>query len=289
MVGRALALVGVTAALLVGFASAASAQQGTSRSDSLLRAQPIYGYTDTTEVSTKPLTLREIIARCVEGEKRKLSGHNDMTYTMTVRVVVNWKKKKEIRDVVTRIYADDTGFSRGVLLGESVRNFKLEDGEWVLDEEKGDEKSPVRVESDGHSDFADLPFFLEEQKEFDFELLDRTVEVDHVIFKIGFKPKSSFKALPSGIVFVDTDDYRIIHEEFTFDQNPFPLFLKDVGRFSRHWEELPGGEWVFTRVMMEVDLRGGWFGKIPDRAAVAVFRDDFSFDEGYDSRTFGER
>ena len=50
------------------------------------------------------------------------------------------------------------------------------------------------------SDFVEMPFFLEQQEEFDFELLERTVEVDHVIFKIGFKPKSEFKALPSGVV-----------------------------------------------------------------------------------------
>ncbi|UCE01371.1 MAG: hypothetical protein JSW67_08685 [Candidatus Latescibacterota bacterium] len=288
MVGRALVLAGLIAVALAS-PSASQERDRTVTSDSLRRAQPIYGYTDTTEVITKPLTLREIIARSVEGEKRKLGGHNDMTYTMTVRLVANWEERKEIRDVVSRMYADVTGFSRAVMLGETVRNYKLEEGEWVVDEKKGDEKSGVRVESDGYSDFAELPFFLEEQKEFDFELLERTIEVDHVIFKIGFKPKSDFKALPSGIVYVDTDDYRIIHEEFTFEQNPFPLFLKDIRRISRHWEELPGGEWVFTRLIMEVELRGGFFGKIPDRAAVSLFRDDFRFDEGYDARTFGER
>lgn len=258
-------------------------------SDSLHVLPPVYGSVDTSRVTARALTLREIIERCVEGERTKLAGHQDMTYTMTVRGLTQWKKRKEVRDIVMRVYADAEGFSRTMQLGESVRKFKQKDGDWVDDPDDSEAHARVRVESDSYSDFVEMPFFLEEQQEFDFELLGRTVEVDHVIFKIGFKPKSDFKALPSGVVYVDTDEYRIIHEEFEFNHNPFPMFIKDIGRISRHWEMLPGGEWVFTKIMMEVDLRGGWTGVIPQHAAVALYRDDFEFDTGYDARTFGER
>jgi hypothetical protein len=257
--------------------------------DSLPTLTPAYGTTDTARATAKPLSLREIIERCVQGERTKLGGHADMTYTLTVRALTRWKKRKEVRDIVHRIYADASGYSRTVQLGESVHKYKLKDGEWVVDTDESESKGRVRVESDGYSDFVEMPFFLEEQREFDFELLGRTIEVDHVIFKIGFKPKSSFKALPSGVVYVDTDAYRIIHEEFEYDANPFPMFIKDIGRISRHWEQLPGGEWVFTKIMMEVDLRGAWTGVIPEHAAVALHRDNFEFDTGYDARTFGER
>lgn len=257
--------------------------------DSLPTLTPAYGTTDTARATAKPLSLREIIQRCVEGERTKLGGHENMTYTVTVRTLARWKNRKEVRDIVHRVYADADGYTRAVQLGESVHKYKLKDGEWVVDTNDSNNKARVRVESDNVSDFVEMPFFLEEQQEFEFELLERTVEVDHVVFKVAFKPRSDFKALPSGIVYIDTDAYRIIHEEFEYDANPFPMFIKNIGRISRHWEQLPGGEWVFTKIMAEVNLRGGWTGVIPEHAAVAVHRDNFEFDTGYDARTFGER
>ncbi len=251
-------------------------------------AQPSSGATDTVHVERKKLTLEEILARCIQGEKTKLAGHRDMSYTLTVRSLLHWKKKKEVRDAVFKMFADDTGFSRSVKVGEEVHRFKLQEDAWVLDESPEKDAS-VKMEAGGFSDFVELPFFLEEQQEFNFELLDRTIEANHVIFKVGFRPKSEFKILPSGIVYVDTDAYRIVHEEFTFNQNPFPLLVKDMKSISRHWEELPGGEWVFTRVMLEIELRNVFFGRAPENVAVALLREDFRFDQGYDERIFGKR
>lgn len=251
-------------------------------------AQSVRGATDTVHVQTKKLTLQEILQRCVQGERSKLAGHHDMTYTLNARLINFWDTKKEVRDTVIRAYTDDTGFSRSVVLGEAVHHYVRRDGDWVAD--KGPELEwKMEVESDFLSDFVDLPFFLEEPEEFEFTLLQRTIEADHVIFEIAFRPKSDFKPLPAGRIWVDTDAYRIIHEEFSFPQNPFPLILKDIKGFSRHWEELPGGEWVFTRILAEVELRNVFFGKAPRRIALSLEREDFRFDRGYDARVFGER
>jgi hypothetical protein len=254
----------------------------------LARAQPAPGVTDTVHVRQHELTLEEIIARCIQGEKSKLGGHSNMTCKVSVRVLALWKKKKEIDEVVLRHYADVQGFSRVVSLGEKHEHFELEGEEWVPKPKKDEKKMNIQVESGGYGDFVDLPFFLEDQQEYDFKLLDRTVEMDHVIFKVGFRPRSNFKPLPSGTVYVDTNHYRIVHEEFTFEKNPFPLMLKKVTKVSRHWEELPGGEWVYTRILVDAEPRE-WFGALPDRVEVAVMRQDFKFDKGYDARVFGKR
>lgn len=253
------------------------------------QAQPVMGSVDTTHVVAKPLTLQEIIARCMQGEKTKLAGHHDMTYTMTERAIVRWKDKKEIHELVHRVYGDSTGFSRIVEVAERESQFELRDGKWTPASKDDALEFRAKVTAGEYSDFANLPFFLEDAHEYDFELLDRTLEVDHVIFKIGFKPKSPFKALPSGVVYVDTNRYRIIHEEFRFDTNPFPLLVKDVKRVSRQWQELPGGEWVFTKILAEVEMRTGLLRFMPHSVSVAVLRDGFSFDTGYDVAMFGER
>jgi hypothetical protein len=294
IVGRCAPRMLVGLLLLVVPLSNASSQSSPSgkrmsRPDSL-RALPNYGVTDTTHVETRPITLREIIARAIEGEKTKLEGRQSLSYTMTVRSLALWDdKKKEIEDIILMAYTEASGYSKFVELNEHSSQYEYKDGNWVLVPDKTEMDSSVRVASDGYADFTELPFFLEEQAEFDFELLGRTIEVDHVIFEIGFAPKSDFKPLPSGTIFIDTNDYRIIHEEFHFAQNPFPLLLKGLNHMSRHWERLPTGEWVFTHVLADVELRGGYFGMIPDRVQFSLERSDFVFDEPYNTHLFGER
>jgi len=252
-------------------------------------ARPTMGMTDTTHVERGAITLREIISRAIEGEKSKLEGRRSLTYTMTLRTIALWTdKKKEVYDAVLRAYNESNGFNRFVTVNENTAYYKYVDKAWVVNTDEDRDESTVRVVSDGHSDFTDIPFFLEEIEDYDFELLGRTLEVDHVIFEIGFKPKSDFKPLPSGTIYIDTTDYRIIHEDFRFEQNPFPMVLKDVNRFSRHWDRLQTGEWVFTRVLAEFQMHG-WFGLVPDRVMVSLERSEFAFDEPYSERIFGER
>jgi hypothetical protein len=265
------------------------AQIDDSRSISALwDSLPTYIITDTIGVEEKHITIREIIQLAMMGEKTKLAGHNDMTHTSTLRTIVSWKDKKEIHEEVHRAYADAQGHSRIVFLNENTMHYKLEGDEWIADEEKEESDSKIRVTTRRRSEFSELPFFLQEDSEFEFKLIDRTLETDHVVFKIAFRPKSSFKPLPYGVIYISSNQYRIIHEQYHFDKNPAPLFFKDIKRISRHWAELPDGEWVFTKIIGELNLRSDPFGWIPGTVSFALIRDDFRFDEGYDSRLFGE-
>jgi hypothetical protein len=93
--------------------------------------------------------------------------------------------------------------------------------------------------------------------------------------------------LPSGTVYIDADNFRVVHEEFTFEENPMPLIVGEIKRFSRQWKELPGGEWVVSKVMGEMTLQGGWTGVIPQKLEVGVEINDYRFDQGYDEHRFG--
>lgn len=255
-----------------------------------LRALPKYVVKKPTQSSADLMTLAEIIARCTEGEKTKLSGHRDLTVTGTMRFVATWSKKREVTDVAFLAYQDDQGFAKLVRLGERHRLYKRDGDDWVYEKDGKESDIEVGVTAEGGEGLAELPFFLKDQDEFDFTLLERVLEGDHVIFKIGFRPRTDFKPLPSGVVYVDTDAYRIIHEEFTFDvQNPLPLLLKDVRRVTREWRELPTGEWVVGSIRADAELRGGWFGAMPERIEMGLVMDDYRFDQGYDEARFGRR
>ncbi len=268
----------------------AHAQEASSPPDSL-RSLPGYVVKKPIETSADLMTLSEIIARCVEGEKTKLAGHRDMTVTGTVRVITTWEKKRLVIDSAFLAYSDEAGLAKMIRLGQQLRMYKRQGEEWIYDKDEKEEDIQVGVEvSEGGEGLAELPFFLKDQGEYTFSLLDRVLEGDHVIFKIAFRPRTDFKPLPSGTVYVDTNDYRIIHEEFAFDvQNPMPLLLKDVRRVTREWRELPTGEWVVASIRADAELRGGWFGKMPKRLELGVNLEDYQFDQGYDEARFGKR
>jgi hypothetical protein len=252
--------------------------------DSLLR----YMMPEPIRTEAEEMDLREIIQRAVEGERTKLAGHQNMTYNGTVRSILTFKKKKEVRDQVFLVYEDDTGAMKFVELVNSVKKYKKKDGEWVLDENEDESNVEVGTESSARGeDLARVPFFLRNQKDYDFTLEERTLEGNNLIFKIHFEPRSTFKPLPSGTVYIDADNYRVVHEEFSFEENPAPMIVGEIKRISRQWKELPGGEWVVSKVMAEMTLQGGWTGVIPQRIEVAMVVDDHRFDQGYDERKFG--
>jgi len=294
-----------------GPASAAAAPPDTSGTSSPLwvPAQPVSGDTAAADTGAAPyvlprfqvvrptrseadsMTLAEIIDRCVQGEKTKLAGHHDMTATASVRSLALWKKKKQVVDAAYLLYEDDDGLVKSVRLAEQRRKYKLDGDDWVpeKDDKKDDSDVAVEFSKDGKG-LSEVPFFLEDQSDYTFRLLQRNLEGDHVIFKIAFEPRSPFKPLPSGTVYVDTNEFRIIHEEFTFEkENPFPLLVKGIRRVSREWKRLATGEWVVSRVMAEIDLHGSWTGLIPERVTVALVMDDYRFDQGYDPARFGKR
>ncbi len=242
--------------------------------------------TDPIVVEGQEFTVREVVQRAVAGEGAKLAGHHDMTYYYTVRVAFGWPAKKRADTYVYRAYQDSTGYSRLLFLDAKAEQFKKEGDAWLPDEDKNPEQPPFRVEELESSYFTRLPFYLDDDEQFDFRLVDRTLETDRVVFHIAFRPKSDFSPLPSGEVYIDSKTFRVIHEIYEFRQNPFPLALKGVRRASRQWTQLASGEWVRKRIALDVELRNMPFA--PDNVVITAYFHDFVFDAGYDERLFGD-
>ena len=236
----------------------------------------------------KEFTVRELIQRAMKGERTKLAGHADATYRISSHVAVIWPEKKEVQTEVYRVYGDSTGYQRRVLLAARNERYKKDDGEWVFEKDAKPDTDPFRVSEEDMSRFTRVPVYLEHDEEFNFTLLERTLEGNHIIFHVVFKPKSDFSEMPGGDIWVDSNGFRVVHEIYDFTKNPFPMLIKGVRRISVQWTELAGGEWVPKQIAAELDLRRGAMRFMPSTVSFKQIWEDFRFDQGYDEKLFGK-
>lgn len=239
-------------------------------------------------IKGKEFTVRELVARAMKGERSKLAGHANATYRLGAHVAVVWPDKKEVQTEVYRVYGDSSGYTRRVLLASRNEKYKKKDGNWQFDKNGKPETDNYRVSEEEMSRFTRIPVYLEHNEEFDFVLLDRTLETDRIVFHVKFKPKSDFSEMPNGEIWVDGEGFRIVHEIYDFTTNPFPMLIKGVRRISVQWMELPGGEWVPKQIAGEIDLRRGMMPFMPASVSFKQVWEDFRFDKGYDEKLFGK-
>ncbi len=238
-------------------------------------------------IKGKEFTVRELVVRAMKGERTKLAGHANATYTIASHAAMVWPDKKEVQTDIYRLYGDSTGYNRRVLLASRNEKFKKKDNAWVFDKTGKPETGGYRITEEDMSRFTRIPVYLEHDEEFDFTLLDRTLEKDRVVFHCAFKPKSDFSEMPSGEIWVDGNGFRVVHELYDFTQNPFPVLIKGIRRVSVQWHELPGGEWVPKQIAGEIDLRRNAMPFVPSSISFKLIWQDFRFDQGYDEKLFG--
>jgi hypothetical protein len=238
-------------------------------------------------VEGKVFTVRDVVRRAMRGERTKLGGHRDAVYKMTSHVAIVWPDKKTVETEIHSVYGDSTGFMRRVLVVSQSEHFKKKDEAWVLDKTDEGDDPGYRIRDYDFSRFTRVPVYLEDDQEFDFELLDRVLEADRVIFHVAFRPKSDFSSMPKGEIYIDSKGFRVIHELYEFNTNPMPMLIKGIRRISVQWRQLAGGEWVPKQLAAEMDIRNMWFA--PNTVSFSMLWDDFQFDPGYDPHLFGKR
>jgi len=232
-------------------------------------------------VEAPRVTLDEILRRVAEGEARRDSLMQDQAYTLLVKIVYSdskdTSKTHTEREYVSRVYKKRPDKVREVPLRSS-----------------GDEDIEIRAGADMSESVVAFAFQARARSEFDFEILERSWIGGHIIYKIEFRPRSQVEPLPSGIVWVDTNEFVIVREEFWFrDQSPVPMFLKSVdncvverSRVDRDW-------WVMTRFLGRIKttsltrLMGRVAGKkLGDNVDFALEKIDWEVNRGIPDSLF---
>lgn len=246
---------------------------------------PAFFRMSTVKTNANRLGIGEIVDRCIAREEELRSRIESHEFTALVNSVmyVGGRDANAKRRLVTE-QVDRTFFRKGA--EEKTIPLRFEQYELSGGERKewnpGEDDGAVKIT---YGDFQQLPFYLEDRGDYDFEILSREIVGDRVIYEVRLTPKSDFEIAPTGRIWIDTTDFQILREEFDFeDRVPMPVFIRRVGPFVRERERI-GDVWVWKRFLIRVDLRMGYLrfldGDLPDRVEFAVNFRDHRVNEGW--------
>ncbi len=227
------------------------------------------------------VTLDEILARVARGEARRDSLMNDQTFLTTIRVVRNdgrGGQPEPLLETVMRVYKKRPDLARSVTLRRWER----------YPDKKGDPEVNVRFRSDMSEEIVNFAFRPEARREFHYRILSRDLVGNHLIYRIEFTPRSLLDpAAPSGLVWVDTNDFVIVRQEVNFDRSPVPILIKGIRRLVIERTRV-GPYWVLGRVLMRADFTVP-LPKLGRSLDFAMRFDDYAVNSGLPDSLFAEK
>lgn len=219
------------------------------------------------------VTLDEIIDRVARGEARRESLLADQSFTGTVRMVRAASKRDSggpVMETVWRVYRKKPDRVRSVLLRH-----------WEAKRRKNDRRIGIQLNfSPGMGEeIVNFAFQASSRREFRYRIVGRDLVGDHVIYKIAFEPRSLLSAFsPTGVVWVNTNEFVIVRQEVSFRRSPIPVFVQSVPRMVMERRRV-GSHWVLSRVLARVQLVAS-FPTVGRSFDMAIHYDDYRLNEG---------
>ena len=195
------------------------------------------------------VTLDEILERVARGEARRESLITDQSFLAGIRVmreVVNTKKEPRlVEETVWRVYKKRPDKVRAIQLRRREPKPPKTGAKANVDADF----SPGMGE-----EIVNFAFRADARDTYRFKIVGRDLVAGHLIYRIQFEPRSALDPFaPSGLVWVDTNDFVIVREEVRFERSPVPLFMKSINRMVVEREQVRG-HWVLSRVLIRAEL-----------------------------------
>jgi hypothetical protein len=229
------------------------------------------------------VTLDEILNRVARGEARRESLLTDQSFTGTVRLVRLPDKNKPsgpMMESVWRVYRKRPDRVRTVLLRK-----------WEAHPKKNGKGSGMEFDfSPGMGEeIVNFAFQAQARRECRYKISGRDLIGNHLIYKIAFEPRSLLTPFaPSGLVWVDTNDFVIVHEEVSFLRSPIPALLEGIPRMVVERQRV-GPYWVLSRVLMRIRMVAT-FPTVGRMFDLSIHYDDYHLNAGLsDSLFVGDR
>jgi hypothetical protein len=194
------------------------------------------------------VTLDEILDRVARGEARRESLIVDQSFTTAVRMLRDVKSQTHdprlVEESVWRVYKKQPDKVRSVLLrrreGRPPRGAKA--------------NVDVDFKPGMGEEIVNFAFRPDAREIYRYRIVGRDLVGGHLIYRIQFEPRSAIDPLsPSGLVWVDTNEFVIVREEVRFERSPIPLVLKSVDRMVVERTRVQG-HWVLSRVLIRGEL-----------------------------------
>ncbi|MBT4291986.1 hypothetical protein HOD41_04790 [bacterium] len=229
---------------------------------------------DTIRITAKSVRVSEVVKRIGEQMRKNWIQRGASTYTENEKTTLWDGDKIDCYENINRVHMDADYQSNIISLRSRHRQW--EDGTLTKDEtdENMEEYLPENVISVG----MDMPFSLTQGGSYRYEILDRILIGNNLVYKLGFESKSKFKPQTSGVVWIDFSDFAIRRMEGSMSGvMPIPL-MKSVPHYLLINKKIDG-HWVISEMTCEVELHGN-LPLIPDRAKMTMKYSDYEFEHG---------
>jgi len=207
-------------------------------------------------VTAPRVTLDEILDRIARGERRRDSLLVDQAFVVTVRVMHardDTAPAELLEETVSQVYRRKPDLVRTLLLKRTVgKTEKEKRDEAAGKKSKSKDKGGVQVNfrSDMSEEIVNFAFRPEARRQYRYRIEGRDLIGNHLIYRIHFEPTSMLDPTqPSGLVWVDTNDFVILRQELEFERSPMPLILKNIDRMIVERQRV-GDFWVLHKVLL---------------------------------------
>ncbi len=193
-------------------------------------------------VTAPRVTLDEILDRVARGERQRDSLLLDQTFTVAFRLVRDpatpGKQPVLERESVTRVWRKRPDKVRSVVL----RNYE------ARPPKRARARTNVSVGSDMGEGLMDDAFRPENRRDYRYRIAGRDLVGDQLIYRLAFEPRSRLDpTIPSGVVWVNTNDFVIVRQELTFERSPAAPIISKLDRLVIE-RQRADGHWVLKRL-----------------------------------------
>jgi hypothetical protein len=206
----------------------------------------------------------------------------DQSFRTSLRMVIKSASANPqlFLETISQVYKKRPDKVRSVLL----RKWRMKIGK----KDKGD-----KDDDDMQLDFGpgmgeevvNFAFQPSARRDFKYRIVGRDLVGSHLVYRIAFTPRSPLDpTTPSGLVWVDTNEFVIVRQEVGFERSPVPLFLKGIPRMVIERTRV-GDYWVLKRMLMRVQTTVP-IPKIGSSFDIAVSFDDYKINQGLSDSLF---
>ncbi len=227
------------------------------------------------------VTLAEILDRVARGEARRDSLLTDQSFIATARVVGHaderGKTPELMSETVFRVYKKRPDKSRTQVLRRYQAHPPKDKGP------RG--HAEVRFGPSMSEEIVNFAFRPAARRDYRYRIVGRDIVGGHIIYRIAFEPRSLLTAdNPSGLVWVDTNEFVIVRQEVRFERSPMPLFLERINRLVIERTHVDD-HWLLRRVLVRATstMPIPHLGRSFD---LALQFDDYALNRGLDDSLF---